>query len=142
MLRVTTSPAVGSQIRVNGVPMDTWGLTWVKLAPGSYTVSFADVEGFTTPADQVVSVTDGNTTVVTGTFVQRGLLRVLTSPAVAATVYVDGVARNDWGAWTWFPTGSHTVCFDGAPGFTQPACQTINLTTAGATVTGTYTANS
>ncbi|MGQ0797091.1 MAG: hypothetical protein ACT4OI_04395, partial [Methanobacteriota archaeon] len=48
-LRVTTSPAWPSTILVNGVPRDDWGLTWVKMAPGTYTVSFATVYGATPP---------------------------------------------------------------------------------------------
>jgi hypothetical protein len=118
---------------------DSWGLTWLEVAPGNYTVHFSHVDGYTEPADQVVSVTAGNTTVVTGTFTQRGTLRVLTSPAVAGTVSVDGVPRNDWGMWTDLPTGSHSVCFGPVAGYTAPACQTPTVT-AGAltTVTGTY----
>ncbi len=143
LLRATTSPALPSQIVVNTVLMDNWGLSWVKQGAGLKTVSFTDVEGYTTPADQVVAVNNGATTNVTGTFVQRGLLRVLTSPAVPGTIYVDGIARNDWGLWTWFPTGAHTVCFDSATGFTPPACQNVNLTAGNqTTITGTFTANS
>ena len=60
-LRVTTSPALPSQILVNGVPRDTWGLTWLKLPPGDYEVSFTDMPGFTTPAPQTVTVLAGVT---------------------------------------------------------------------------------
>ena len=142
LLRVTTSPAVPSQISVDGVPMDSWGLNWVKLAAGSHTVSFSDVEGFATPADQTVTVTVGNTTTVTGAFVQRGLLRAFTSPGVAGTISVDGIPRNDWGTWTWLPTGSHQVCFGAVPGYAAPSCQNLSFS-AGATTTanGAYTAS-
>jgi hypothetical protein len=138
-LRVTTSPALPSQISLNGVIADSWGLTWVKLDPGDYTVHFSHVEGYSEPADQLVSVTAGATTTVTGTFTQRGSLRVITSPAVAGTISVDGSPRNDWGMWTDVPTGPHQVCFGAVEGFTTPACQDITVN-AGAltTVTGTY----
>ena len=69
------------------------------------------MQGYATPADQVVNVTAGNTTVVTGTFVPQALLRVLTSPAVPGTITIDGIRRNDWGVWTYFPPGAHQVCF-------------------------------
>jgi hypothetical protein len=87
----------------------------------------------------VVSVSAGNTTTVTGTFTQRGSLRVITSPAVAGTVSVDGVPRDDWGMWTDVPTGAHQVCFGDVPGKTPPACQNVTVN-AGAltTVTGVY----
>ena len=35
LLRVTSSPAVPTQILVDGQIADSWGLTWLKLAPGS-----------------------------------------------------------------------------------------------------------
>ena len=139
MLRVTTSPALPSQIIVDGTPSDSWGLAWVHLAPGSHTVSFTHIEGYTDPAPQTVTVTAGATTTVTGTFTQRGTLRVITSPAVPSTISVDGIPRDDWGMWTDIPAGSHQVCFGAVPGHTTPACQTATVT-AGAltTITGTF----
>jgi hypothetical protein len=141
-LRVLTSPARPSQVVVDGQVADSWGV-WMKVPVGQHAVSFTDVEGYATPADQVVGVSEGATTTVTGVFVQQGLLRVLTSPAVAATVSVDGMARNDWGVWTWFATGSHSVCFGPVAGFTAPPCQNASLTAGNqTTVTGTYGAGS
>lgn len=138
-LRVTTSPALPSVISVDGVPSDQWGLTWVRLSTGSHTVTFSGVPGYTTPASIPVTITNGGTTTVAGTFAQLGTLRVLTSPAVDATVYVDGVPRNDWGMWTPFSTGSHSVCFGWAAGFNQPVCQTANVVAGSTTtITGTF----
>lgn len=140
MLRVTTSPAVPSQITVNGHVTDTWGLQWVKEPAGSYTVCFSAVAGYTTPACQTVTVGSGATTSVTGAFVQRGYLKVVTSPALPSQITVDGVARDDWGVYTDFPAGSHTVCFGAVAGYAPPACQTVNVTAgATATVAGTFT---
>ncbi len=140
-LRVTTSPAVPSQIVVDGEIRDNWGLEWVKVPAGQHTVSFTDVQGFATPADQVVNVTAGNTTAVTGTFVPQALLRVLTNPAVAGTITIDGIRRNDWGVWTYFPPGAHQVCFLAVLAFLPPSCQNVNLAagTGNADVTGVYT---
>ena len=142
-LRVTTSPAVPSQIVVDGEIRDNWGLEWVKVSAGQHTVSFTDVQGYATPVDQVVNVTAGNTTVVTGTFVPQALLRVLTNPAVPGTITVDGIRRNDWGMWTYFPPGAHQVCFLAVLAFLPPTCQNINLAagTGNADVTGLYTAS-
>ncbi len=84
----------------------------------------------------------GGTATVAGVFVQRGLLRVTTSPAIpgnGATVFVDGVPRNDFGNWTWYPTGSHEVCYGFVDGLFSPICQTVNLTAGNqTTVSGTY----
>jgi hypothetical protein len=142
LLRVTTNPALPSQILLNGVPMDSWGLNWVDLAPGSYMLSFTHVEGFTEPAPQTVVVTAGNTTVVQGNFTQRGSLRAITSPAEPATITVDGVPRNNWGMWTDLPVGPTNLCFGWAPQAVAPpgSCTGV-LVSPGTltTVTGVYT---
>jgi hypothetical protein len=142
LLRVTTSPAVPSQITVDGNIADTWGLNWVKLAPGSHMVCFTSVQGFTTPACQTVTISSSATTTVTGTFVQRGFLKVQTSPAVPSTISVDGTRMDDWGVYTDLPTGSHMVCFGLVPNFTPPGCQTAIVTAGGTTtITGTFTSS-
>lgn len=139
-LRVTTSPAVPSQITIDGEIADTWGLTWVKQEPGEHEVCFRTQAPYVTPPCQTVTVTAGNTTTVTGTFVPRGYLRVTTSPAVASAISVDGIPRNNWGLWTDFPAGSHTVCFGAVAGFTPPPCQDVDVVAGTTTeITGTYT---
>lgn len=142
MLRVTTSPPVPSQISIDGVPRDTWALDWLKLPPGTYNVSFSDAVGFISPSVQVVTVTEGATTELAGAFIQKGFLRVMTFPAVAGTIMVNGIPRNDWGMWTDLLPGSYEVCFGAVEGFDTPPCQTTSLI-AGfmAEVTGTYHPN-
>jgi hypothetical protein len=139
-LRVTSSPALPSQILVDGIARDTWGLSWLELAPGTYTVSFAHVEGWTEPAPATVNVTAGAVTTVTGAFTRRGVLQVKTSPAKPGTISVDGIPRDTWGMWTDLPAGTHQVCFGPVAGSTAPPCQSVNLV-AGAqtTITGNYT---
>jgi hypothetical protein len=141
MLRVETSPPVRSQIYVDGEPMDTWGLTWVKLSPGPHTVSFGDVSEFSTPASQDITITNGATTTVIGTFVRNGLLQVATSPAVPATIFVDGVPRNDWGVWTALPPGTYQVCYGAVDGYDPPPCQNASVSSGANTlVQGSYSA--
>jgi hypothetical protein len=142
LLRVTTSPALPSQITVDGNIADTWGLNWLEIAPGSHTVCFEWIQGYITPACQTVTVTSGLTTTVTGDFVQDGFLQVETSPAVPGTISVDGIPMDDWGVYTDIPVGSHQVCFGAVPDYSPPDCQTVTVS-AGATttVTGDYTAS-
>ena len=141
-MRVVTSPAVPSQISVDGAIADTWGLEWVKQPPGPHQVCFRAVAGYTAPACQNVTLTAGATSTVTGTFVPRGYLQVSTSPAVASPIRVDGVARDNWGVYTDLPTGSHEVCFGAVAGYTPPPCQTVQVTAGSTTsVTGTFTAS-
>src|ERR1700737_4601096 len=49
MLRVTSSPALATQVLVDGQIADSWGLNWLKETPGTHTVCFAHVEGGTDP---------------------------------------------------------------------------------------------
>jgi hypothetical protein len=87
----------------------------------------------------MVSVTAGQTTSVTGTFVQRGFLQVVTSPAVAGTVFVNGVPADDWGLYTDLPAGTYTLCFGAVAGYTAPACQSATVTAGSTTqVTAPY----
>jgi hypothetical protein len=85
-------------------------------------------------------ITAGATTTVAGTFVPRGTLKITTSPALDATISVDGNPADNWGAWTDVPTGSHQICFGPVPGHTAPPCQTVAVTAGNETdVTGAYT---
>ena len=125
MLRVTTNPGVPAQILVDGVIRDTWGLNWLKLAPGDYTLGFTGLGGYTPPADQQVTVTSGQTTTAEGDYVQRGYLRVTTSDTGGQppTIYVDGSPRDDWGIWPDLEPGTYQVCFGAVPDYQPPACQ-------------------
>ena len=143
LLRVTTTPALPSRISVDGTVRHDWGLEWVTVPSGSHQVCWSDVVGFTTPACQTVTVATGLTTVVNGTFGQMGLLQAGVSPAgVPSTVFVDGVARDEYGLFAFTEVGTHNVCWGDAPGFQAPACQSV-VVSAGAqtTVTGTFTPN-
>lgn len=141
LLRVTTSPATGARILVNGNVADMWGLTWLKLPAGTHQVCFEGVEGSTAPGCQNVNITNGATTSVTGTYQRHGELRVLTSPAVPATISIDGEPANAWGVWSSLPPGTYQVCYGAVPGYTAPACTSATVTAGALTTrTGTYTA--
>ncbi len=122
LLRVTTDPPVPSTISIDGAPADDWGLDWVKVAPGTHTVCFSDVPGHRTPGCSTVNVSVGSTTTVTGEFSELGFIRATTRPAQDVPVVVDGVARDNWGAWLPIEPGTHTVCF----GF-DGACETVTV---------------
>jgi len=140
LLRVVTSPAVQSSIYVNNVLMDDWGLNWVELPPGTYTIHFSDVPGYASPANQTVTVTADQTTIVTGAFTQIGALHVITNPPVPATIYINGVPMDDWGVWVELPAGTYTVSFGDVAGYTTPADQVVTVIAGtSVTVTGNYT---
>ncbi|GEM_PF-911440 len=125
-LRLTTAPAVPSQITIDGNVADSWGLQWVGLSPGQHEICFSDVPGFSTPGCKTVTIVDGLTTTTGAVFTQLGALRVDTSPAAASTILVDLVPRDDWGMWTDIPGGDYDVCFGEANGFTPP-CQSVTV---------------
>ncbi|MEZ5179563.1 MAG: M12 family metallo-peptidase [Acidimicrobiales bacterium] len=141
-LRATTDPANNAMITVDGFRRDNWGLNWLKLDPGAHTYCFGPSLNLTEPDCHDVTITPGLTSTVNGTFLTRGFLRVVTSPAVPANITVNGVAANAWGMWTSKEPGSYDVCFGDVPGYTTPPCQNGQTVTAGntTTVTGTYTA--
>ena len=142
MLRVTTDPPVPSRITVDGEVANTWGVQWVKRDPGSYEVCFSDVEGFSTPACETVTVTSGATTTVNGEFTRNGYLKVETSPAVDSQITIDGKPANNWGVYTDLAPGVHQVCFGAVAGFDKPACQDVTVTAGDtATITGNFTVN-
>jgi uncharacterized membrane protein len=139
-LRVTTSPALPADITVDGIARDSWGLNWVEFPAGPHEVCFGPVPGYTAPPCQTVTLASG-TTAVTGTYTANGYLRVITSPAVASTITVDGVARNDWGLWAEVPPGTYRVCFGNVAGLLVPACRDVVVAAgATATTTGTFAA--
>lgn len=109
-LRATTSPAVVSSIRVNGIVRGDWGLNWVKVPVGSHEVCFTGVPGFLAPDCRVVEVLPGVTTETQGVFGQLGLLRVDVVPSVAIDVLIDGVPRNQFGLFSFMRSGTYEVC--------------------------------
>ena len=72
-LTVDLSPAgavsAGAQWRVDGGSYYNSGETVTSLTPGSHTVSFKTVTGYTTPADKIVAITSGVNTPDSGTYV-------------------------------------------------------------------------
>jgi hypothetical protein len=141
-VRVVTSPPVPALITINGDPIDQWGMWATRAAGMTYNVCFGAVPGFDTPPCQSIYLNPDTQITLTGTYAPRGQLRVITQPAVASTISVDGQPRNDWGMWTDFPVGAHTVCFGRVAGFDPPSCQNVVVTAAQTTtVTGTFTTN-
>ena len=51
-----------------------------------------------------------------------GTLRVVTSPPTDVPITVNGVARNQWGLWTFIDSGVHVVCAETAP---NAVCRTV-----------------
>ena len=153
-LQVTISPAgaisAGAQWQVDGGTLQSSGATVSGLSVGSHTVSFSTVSGWTTPANQNVSVSANSTATATGTYVsipQTGALQVTISPAGAISAgaqwQVDGGTLQSSGATvSGLSVGSHTVSFSTVSGWTTPANQNVSVSAnSTATATGTTSAS-
>ena len=55
LLRVEASPSVATTIFVDDIPRNDWGLDWVKMPPGEYTLSVSAVTGYLTPTEVEVT---------------------------------------------------------------------------------------
>ena len=150
-LQVTLSPAAavtaGAQWQVDGGTPQSSGATVANLSVGAHTVSFTTISGWTTPANQTVSVSANSTATASGSYVQQfGSLQVTLSPAAAVTAgaqwQVDGGTPQSSGATVAnLSAGAHTVSFTTISGWTTPANQTVSVSAnSTATASGTYVA--
>ncbi|MFA5863972.1 MAG: right-handed parallel beta-helix repeat-containing protein [Phycisphaerae bacterium] len=140
-LSADTTPVKGA-IVVDGQTLGTAPQSR-DLPVGTYTVSFGAMTGYTQPADQQITISKNETTVVLGTYAQQtGTLTVSTTP-VSGEVIVDGVSWGTSPQSRNIAVGSHTVSFGAVSGYTSPQGQTPTVQ-AGQTTTvpGTYLRNS
>lgn len=130
-LIVDTTPVKG-EVLVDGVSLGKAPQSR-NVVLGSYTVSFGDVSGYTTPVAQTVIVSENMTTNVMGTYTPttpppsgKGTLSVDTTP-IHAPVYVNevfwGIAPQSRNV----DLGSYVVRFSDAYGYITPAPQTVTV---------------
>jgi hypothetical protein len=155
-LQVTIAPsgatAAGAQWQVDGGTWQNSGATVSGLSVGYHTVSFSTINGWTTPANQTVSVSTNSVAAATGVYVAispitpTGSLRVTISPDGAITNgaqwQVDGGTLQNSGATvSGLSVGYHTVSFTTINGWTTPARQAVSVSTnSTATAAGAYVA--
>lgn len=107
----------------------------------SHTVSFATISGWTAPPDQVITVTNGSTNIISGTYAQEfGALQVTINPpdaiSTGALWQLDGGSNFANGATiSNLPAGIHTVTFLPVAGFATPAAETVTIAGNQTTVT-------
>ena len=151
-LQVTISPqdaiTAGAQWKVDGGAWQDSGTIVSGLSAGSHTVTFKDVNGWTTPTDQPLNIVANQTATAGGTYLlasQTGSLQVTISPQDAITAgaqwSVDGGAWQDSGTIvSGLSAGNHTVAFKDVSGWTTPSNQAADIVSnQTATATGTYT---
>jgi hypothetical protein len=144
-IRVTLSPAAVTNAArwiVNGTT-NTSGSTRTGLNPGTYQVTFSPVAGYVTPVSQSVVVSNNMTNVLTATYASAsGSLTVTLQPPTAVA---DGRWSVDGGV-TWRTSGStvagltngtYTLTFREIASHTKPADQSVTISGAAVSRTGT-----
>jgi len=149
-LEVTIDPptavSAGAEWQVDGGAWRSSGAVVSGLpVTSNHIVVFTNLSGWTTPANQTVSVTNGTTNLVTGTYLPPGgSLEVTITPTNAvgagAMWQVDGGAFQISGAVVaGLSSGNHTVSFNAITGWDTPSSQTVTITNGTATTdSGVY----
>jgi len=120
-LVIRTDPPVPATLYINGTPVDPWGLDYLPIKPGTYTIRFGDVPYYVTPTEVTVKVEPKKIVEVTGHYVKAGLLVVKTDPPVKSTIYVNGTPVAVWGL-DYLPVkpGTYYIYFSPVSGYSQP----------------------
>ncbi len=144
-LRVHISPeaalSAGAQWRVDGGAWQNSDARVDGLPPGSHTVSFAPVPGWTEPQDMPAAISDGAETLLSVAYVERtGSVIVTIGPEGA--VAAGAQWRLDGGPWQ--PSGaqlddltlgSHRIDFASVPGWIPPPETLVDIVDGPATAT-------
>lgn len=124
-----TAVAAGAEWQLDGGAFQTNGAV-LPVAYGNHLVSFNNVSGYTTPANQIIVVNIAATNLISATYTpqQTGGLEVDISPSEAVTAgarwQVDGGAFQDSGtAVSGLSVGDHTLTFTNIPGWNAPPSQ-------------------
>ena len=140
-LSITTTPVDG-EVFVDGT---SWGIAPKsrEVDIGTYTVTFGDVEGYTTPASQEAVVTKDTTTPITGTYIliptETGTLSIDTEP-VKGEVFIDGISWGTAPQTRELEIGLYDVSFGEVSGYVTPDPVEAEVKTGETIeVTGTYT---
>jgi hypothetical protein len=147
-VEVTLMPANavsgGALWQFDGGAFQSSGTVLSNLTLGAHTIAFGQVNGWITPANQVVNVMSGETTNVTAIYVATGTVQVFITPIGAANAGASWqLDTNLWlasgNSVTGVVAGTHTVTFSNIAGWITPADQAVtvslNQTT---TATGVY----
>jgi hypothetical protein len=128
-LEVTLN-APGAQWAVDNGAMQASGSIVSGLSVGSHTVSFSAVSGWTTPANQSVTIALNKTNSISASYVaipQIGALQVSLNVSGAQWSVDSGVLHANGATVSGLSVGSHTVSFSTVSGWTSPASQTVAI---------------
>lgn len=136
-LRVLLAPeqakAAGAQWALDGGAWQDSGSTLQGLTPGEHTLIFKSILGWLEPSPETVVLTNGLSTTLSRTYLQKASLTVSIEPLdVRATGQAEW--RVDGGSWQTsgvtvsnLNPGAHTLEFADVPGWIEPVQETIVL---------------
>ena len=125
-----TLNAAGAHWAVDSGAWQSSGTVVSGLTVGSHTVSFSTVSGWTTPTNQTISISAGQTNSISAAYVaipQTGGLKVTLNAAGAQWAVDSGTMQNSGAIVSGLTIGSHMVTFSAVSGWTTPASQTISI---------------
>ncbi len=141
----------GARWSLDGGPWLNSGDSVGGIVPGRHFVTFKQVSGWDSPADQAVIFGAAPTTTITGTYAslaEKGALIVTIEPKAARDAFAqwrvdDGLWHQSGETLLGIPVGTHIVSFSEAlasPGMVKPSNVTIDVSTdPTVTVEGDYT---
>jgi hypothetical protein len=151
-LTVTLSPRgaidAGAQWSIDNTTWYDSGYTLTGISPGTVTIYYSEVNGYTTPANGSATIVEGKTATATGTYTESsttGTLTVTISPqgaidAGAQWSVDDGTTWYDSGYKATLGVNTYTVTYKAINGYDVPADETVTVTDGGAaSASGTYT---
>lgn len=136
-LRVMLSPeaakSAGAQWAIDGGTWQNSGDTIQGLVPGEHTLIFKSIVGWTEPASEVITLTNGTATTLARAYQQQATLTINIEP-LAARATGQATWRVDGGPWLESGTtssnlnpGAHTLEFSSADGWIPPPLETVVL---------------
>ena len=130
---------------IDGSPAYPSGTTTNIGETGTHTLTFRAVSGYTSPAPQTITVTNGFTNVVTAVYLSTTLGTVLVNLGPSGAVSAGAQWQLDGGPWlasgsaTNCSLATHTISFASVPGWIAPTNQTVSVTGTGLiSVTASY----
>lgn len=150
-LQVTLTPAeavsAGAQWNVDGGDWQDSGAIVTGLSASAHTVNYKSIQGWTAPASEDVTITDGQTTSITRVYTPLpGALQVFLLPEgigseLGAQWSVDGGDLQDSGATVSnLSPGTHSVAYTTVQGWIAPPTEDVTITSDETLqITRTYT---
>lgn len=140
-LAPSAAVSAGAQWRVDGGAWKASGATIKNLSNAAHTVDYKAVTGWGTPSPTSVTLVNGVTTTITGTYSPPASLMVTLTPSTGQWRVDRGVWRNSGTTATGLTAGAHSISYSSLTGYMAPATETVTLVSGQTTnVARAYTA--